>query len=453
MNGNPFSEPDDDRTVIRPVPGGRRGVPPAAPPADPAMPARQTVVAPAARATEEDATRAVPISVTPLAAAAAPLLQLLARLRNTLHQPDAGDLRERVVRELHDFERRAREGGIAMDQLRPAHFALCATIDDVVLNTPWGAASNWASQSLLASFHPGARSPDPLSDLVRQLRRNADKLRPASELVYLCISLGFTGRSAPSQGGAMFDRPREETYTLVATQPDHVALPLSPRWEGIAAPYRSSRGGLPVWVVATLALAACGGLFVWVSTGLNAASDDLQAEVLAAPPGHMPQVTRAAIVQPLPPAPPPPERTLIDQLDSTLKPEIDRGQVSVLGTAATPILRIPSRYVFATNSASVLPAALPLLQQVAASLKDLPGSMQIIGYTDNQPVRMVQFPSNFQLSAARAQSVRAIVARTIGDAGRVSAEGRADADAIAPNATPEGREQNRRIEIVLSRQD
>jgi type VI secretion system protein ImpK len=192
---------------------------------------------------------------------------------------------------------------------------------------------------------------------------------------------------------------------------------------------------------------------VWVSTGLNAASDDLQAEVLAAPPGHMPQVTRATIVQSLPAAPPPPERTLIDQLDSTLKPEIDRGLVSVLGTAATPILRIPSRYVFATNSASVLPAALPLLQQVAASLKDLAGSMQIIGYTDNQPVRTVQFPSNFQLSAARAQSVRAIVARTIGDAGRVSAEGRADADAIAPNATPEGREQNRRIEIVLSRQD
>ena len=61
------------------------------------------------------------------------------------------------MRELRDFERRARDAGIAMDLLRPAHFALCASIDDVVLNTPWGAASDWASQPLVATFHHGAR--------------------------------------------------------------------------------------------------------------------------------------------------------------------------------------------------------------------------------------------------------------------------------------------------------
>jgi type VI secretion system protein ImpK len=65
----------------------------------------------------------------------------------------------------------------------------------------------------------------------------------------------------------------------------------------------------------------------------------------------------------------------------------------------------------------------------------------------------VQFPSNFQLSAARAQAASSAIARTIGDAGRLRAEGRADADAIASNATAEGREQNRRIEVVLHRQD
>ena len=77
----------------------------------------------------------------------------------------------------------------------------------------------------------------------------------------------------------------------------------------------------------------------------------------------------------------------------------------------------------------------------------------MIDHTDNQPVRTVKFPSNFQLSAARVNSVRAIVTRDIGDPARVSAEGRADADPIAPNTTAEGREQNRRIEIVLHGQD
>ena len=238
MSGDPFAEPDDDRTVIRAAAGARRGnaaaAPAPIPPAQPQVPSSSTGLG----AAEE--TRSVPISVTPLTAAAAPLLQLLARLRNTLHQPNAGDLRERTVRELRDFERRARQAGIAMDQLRPAHFALCATIDDVVLNTPWGAASDWASASLLSTFHHGARGPDQLFDLLRQLRNAADTARPAIELVYLCISLGFSGRTGPSQGA--FDRLRDETYALIAAQHDSDEPTLSPRWQGVAAPHRLSRG-------------------------------------------------------------------------------------------------------------------------------------------------------------------------------------------------------------------
>ena len=98
-------------------------------------------------------------------------------------------------------------------------------------------------------------------------------------------------------------------------------------------------------------------------------------------------------------------------------------------------------------------ASLPLLERIAAALRSESGSLQVIDYTDNQPVRTVRFPSNFQLSVARANAVRAIIARDVGDPARVSAEGRADADPIASNATAEGREQNRRIEIVLHRQD
>ena len=94
-----------------------------------------------------------------------------------------------------------------------------------------------------------------------------------------------------------------------------------------------------------------------------------------------------------------------------------------------------------------------MLERIGAALKDAAGSLRVTAYTDSQPIRTVQFPSNFQLSAARAQAVGAIIARSVGDGSRVIAEGRADADPIAPNMTAEGREQNRRIEIVLRRQD
>jgi type VI secretion system protein ImpK len=93
-----------------------------------------------------------------------------------------------------------------------------------------------------------------------------------------------------------------------------------------------------------------------------------------------------------------------------------------------------------------------MLERVASALRNESGSLRVIDYTDNQPVRSVRYPSNFQLSGARANSVRAIVVRTVGDPARVSAEGRADADPIAPNTTAQGREQNQRIEFVLNRQ-
>jgi type VI secretion system protein ImpK len=447
VSDNPFSEPgDDDRTVIRPTPGGRRTVTPLSAATPP-----RTAPEPGSRP-EPVGTPA--ISVAPLSAAAAPLLQLLARLRGTRQQLDAKELHERVTRELHHFERRSRDAGIAMELVRPAHYALCASIDDVVLNTPWGASSAWASHSLVATFHPGVRSGDQFFDQLRQLRKDPDRFLPTIELMYLCLSLGFMGRYRLSQGdGGELERLRSETHAIIAARRRPADQALSRRWQGLSAPYRSSRGRLPIWVAVAAAVAACGALFFWVSSSLNADSDILHAEVLAAPPAHMPVVMRAAIVQPLPPPPAPVEPVIGDRLRGILKPEIDRGLVSVLGTAATPIVRIADRALFVSTSAVVQPSAVPLLERIGAALRDEAGLLTVLAYTDNQPIRTVQFPSNFQLSAARAQAVRVIIARGVVDPTRLRSDGRADADPIATNTTAEGREQNRRIEIVLRRRD
>ena len=184
---------------------------------------------------------------------------------------------------------------------------------------------------------------------------------------------------------------------------------------------------------------------------MNAASDRLQTQALASLPARMPQVTRAGIVLPLPPPLTPPEPTALDRLRASLQPDIDRRTVSLLGTPATPIIRIADHAMFASGGAVVQAASLPLLERISTALRNEGGSLRVIAYTDNQPVRTVQFPSNFQLSTARANAVRVTMLRTVGDPAQISAEGRADADPIAPNTAAEGREQNRRIEIVLRR--
>jgi len=84
-------------------------------------------------------------------------------------------------------------------------------------------------------------------------------------------------------------------------------------------------------------------------------------------------------------------------------------------------------------------------------LRTEPGQVDVVGYTDNQPIHTVKFPSNFQLSKARAQAAAAVIANAIDEPARLSTQGRADEDPIASNDTPDGRQQNRRIEVVLHR--
>jgi type VI secretion system protein ImpK len=435
MSDNPFSEPDEgERTILRPLPGGHRPAP-----ADTTAPPPAAAAVPAGDGVERMA-----MALGPLVAAAAPLLQLLARLRNTVNQPDPGDLRERAVRAMRTFEQQARDAGVPVELLRPAHYALCASLDDVVLNTPWGATGIWDARSLVSTFHEEVRSGERFFDLLAQMRQNPGKFLPVVELMYLCMSLGFQGRYRLSpRGPAELDRLREETYALIVRQRQAPEPDLSPHWQGVAAPYRGLRPIVPLWVAASAALAVLAAIFVWFTTALNVGSDDLFARLVRAPPDHMPTIARAGPVEP------PPALPRTDPLCSLLQPEVDQGLVSVLCTPPTPVIRIRSTGMFASGSATLDPRFIPLLQRVGEALKGEPGRVQVVGYTDNQPIHTVQFPSNFQLSAARARSAAAVLAAAIGDPSRLAAEGRGEADPLNANATPEQRAENRRIEIEL----
>ncbi len=466
MSDDPFAEPDDsDRTVIRPAPGGRRAPgPAAAPPQGGAQPspfqggqsqsgqsqggqrqsAFENVAPPPAGAGAET----IQFGLNPLIVAAAPLLQLLGRLRTTFSTPNVDDLRERTVRQVRQFEQAARDGGVPNEQLRPAHYALCASIDDVVLNTPWGSQGSWAARSLVTTFHQEVRAGERFFRILDDLQKTPATYLPVLELMYYCLSLGFLGqyRLPPHRPGEV-DRVRENLYAMIVAQRSVTDPALSPHWEGVKSPYKPSRGVVPTWVMAAGALAIVGGLFIWFSTSLNGSSDETFANMLAAPLSHMPAITRVAAVRPPETLPPPPEPLYV-----FLKPEIDEGLVTVIGDHSMPIVRIRNKGMFSSGSATINQGYYRLLERIGNALREEKGPVQVIGYTDNQPIRTVRFPSNYQLSTARAEAARDLILRPLGDPGRVSSVGKADAEPIASNASEEGRDQNRRIEVVLRRQ-
>ncbi|MBU6396586.1 MAG: type IVB secretion system protein IcmH/DotU [Rhodospirillales bacterium] len=458
MSDNPFSEPDDsDRTVIRPIPGGKR---PAAPQQQPspfdssfgpaqAAPVSGGYSAPAA-AMPADAPESIAMGGAPLVAAAGPLLQLLARLRNTLQAPDSGDLRERAVREIRRFEESARARNIPMEQLRPAHYALCASLDDVVLATPWGSQGAWAQRSLVSTFHQEVRSGERFFDVLGQLRQNPGNYLPVLELMYFCLSLGYMGRYRLSpRGPAEIDKLREETYAVIRRQTPPGDPALSPHWQGVAAAYKPRRFGVPVWLVGIVALGILGLVYAACLFSLTGKGDAVFQAQVTAPLPNMPQIVRAQpVIAPTEPAPAGPD--ILDRLSGFLQPEIAAGKVSVLGTTHQPIIRINNQGLFGSGSATVESADVPLLQKIGTALAKETGNVIVTGYTDNQPIHTLQFPSNFELSQSRAQAAAAILDQTIGDESRITAKGMGDADPVASNATEAGRAQNRRIEIVLN---
>lgn len=381
-----------------------------------------------------------------LIALAMPLLQLMARLRTMATQPDAAELRIRTESEIRAFETRAEKAGVPPEQLRRAGYALCASIDDLVLTTPWGAHGGWATPPLVEIFHPSV-GPDRFFDVLRQAQEKSATLRPVLELMHVCLSLGVMSRYRQQpQGATEVEQIRAEAASVLANGDGTGAL--AARWQGVAMPFVARSARFPVWVAASIGVAAVAGLFVALSLRLNDRSDAVFVEALSATPSQMPDVTRQAASTPPPPAPPPVDPSAQDRLRTRLAPFIAVGAVAVDGTPVTPILRIPERALFIGSGAVVPADAAPLLNAIAEAMRPEAGPVDVVGYTDNRPVRTVLFPSSFQLTAARAQAVRAALARVF-PGPRIRSEGRAGANPLASNATAEGREQNRRIEIVL----
>lgn len=105
--------------------------------------------------------------------------------------------------------------------------------------------------------------------------------------------------------------------------------------------------------------------------------------------------------------------------------------------------------LFEPGKATLQVEGLHVLDVVVASLQRLPNDIAIEGHTDSRPISTPQYPSNWELSTARATSVLRYMLLQGFDPTRISASGYGDTRPVAGNDTPEGQAANRRVEIVI----
>lgn len=137
-------------------------------------------------------------------------------------------------------------------------------------------------------------------------------------------------------------------------------------------------------------------------------------------------------------------------LQSVLKDQGLAKDTEIRTSGDKVIIRFGDTALFPSGDSTIQPSARPLLDAVAAKLKKLPNDILVEGHTDSDPIFTARFPSNYDLSGARASSVARYLQDFHGIAPeRLSIAGYGPNRPVAPNDTPEGRAKNRRVDIVI----
>ncbi len=112
-------------------------------------------------------------------------------------------------------------------------------------------------------------------------------------------------------------------------------------------------------------------------------------------------------------------------------------------------IEVKTRLLFSSGSALPSPSARPVLDQLAGYFSLVPNAIQVEGYTDNEPISTPLFPSNWELSSARAAAVVRLMVESGVEPERMASVGYAEFRPIADNSSREGRMRNRRVVIKL----
>lgn len=136
-------------------------------------------------------------------------------------------------------------------------------------------------------------------------------------------------------------------------------------------------------------------------------------------------------------------------LDSSLQSFVDQELVNINYQGDQIEIQLSSKMLFGSGSARLSPEARKAFRDIAIIVRPLKNTIYVEGHTDNVPIKTLAYPSNWELSAARAASVVEYLARQGVDPQRLAAIGYGEFRPIAGNDTEAGRSQNRRVTLLI----
>ena len=270
-----------DGTVVRPMPGGRAPSNQASQPAPMQQPYQPQQAQPVSRASAN-----VPddfsttCGLNPLVNAAATLLAVFSKTRESLSHPNVGSLHQQLDREIKAFDIKARNAGVKEDTVMIARYLLCTILDEAVLNTPWGAESAWNQRTLLGIFHKETAGGEKFFAILDRLRNSPAENIDALELIYICLSLGYEGKyRVIARGRDQLEQLRDDLFHIIRSYRGEYERSLSPCWQGLANSKNTLSNYVPMWVVASVVVGLMALTYSGFRYWLDQSSDSVSQQL------------------------------------------------------------------------------------------------------------------------------------------------------------------------------
>ncbi|MFW2373491.1 MAG: flagellar motor protein MotD [Gammaproteobacteria bacterium] len=142
-------------------------------------------------------------------------------------------------------------------------------------------------------------------------------------------------------------------------------------------------------------------------------------------------------------------RETAEKIEARMKSWIKKGKIAVRGNEKWLEVEINSSILYTSGSATLSQQASQILTSLTEVFEDSRNPLYVSGYTDNLPIRTVKYPSNWELSSARAASVVRLMASNGIDPSRMGAIGFGEFRPVADNSSAENRQKNRRVVIRI----
>lgn len=373
----------------------------------------------------------------PLIEAAKPVFILANSMQQTTSQLSTDSLINKFSLLINNFEENAEKNGAKYDAIQAAKYCLCTFVDELAVRAGW-ADETWSKNSLLVSFYDETWGGERFFEIIQNLKQDSDKNIDLLEFMYLCLQFGYKGKYQVLNNGELeIDKIKRDLLALIhSKRPDQTVNLFKHNPIITNNIQRKRRLAIPLWVVGVLGAVALGvGYFTmqWsLGDKFNTASIKVNSLKLPSAITKQQDAQNTVRLRPL------------------LENEIARKLVSVEDFQDRSTVTILGDGLFESGSAQIQDQYYPVLAAVSQALDSVEGQIIVTGYTDNQPIQSLNFPSNWHLSQARADAVKEILLNYVKNGGtRIRSEGRGSTDPVAPNDTLENRAKNRRVEITL----